>query len=255
MESFLMYCYAGFHIGLCWIVFCQPNKQTSKSTQQFTTSSHGTHSHAFTFHGEYQMLARSVTHLWNSLTGLCSCASMDVTVLEHFRHEHAANPFMDSSVGFAHRVLQHFRRELRRSDGSLLCVRTSFTIPPRIPLQGPVQLQNFGDEDLGDVQVWDWRRFIAALPRENYNSFTGGAGILQIGLRPIIGTVDPDGGPVWDFYLVLDRSPAVTVYIHPDANDTEIKRWSTRTDKQRAAELAALSIVNPECGPDSVAIL
>ena len=53
----------------------------------------------------------------------------------------------------------------------------------------------------------------------------------------------------------LDRNLALIVYIHPDVNDTEIKRWSTRTDKQRAAELAALLIVNPECGPDSVAIL
>ena len=201
------------------------------------------------------MLARSVTHLSKSLAGLWSSVSMGVTVLEHFRREHAATPCWDSSVEFAHRVLEHFRREFRRDDGSFFCVRTSFTIPPRIPLNGPVQLKNLGDEDFGDVHVWDWRRFIAALPRENYNNFTGGAGILQIGLRPILGTVDSDGGPVWDFYLDLDRNPALTVYIHPELTDTVIKRWSTRSDNQRAAELAALLIVNPDCGRDSVAIL
>ena len=66
----------------------------------------------------YQMLARSVTHLSKSLAGLWSSVSMDVTVLEHFRREHAATPCWDSSVEFAHRVLEHFRREFRRDDGS-----------------------------------------------------------------------------------------------------------------------------------------
>ena len=98
-------------------------------------------------------------------------------------------------------------------------------------------------------------KIIALSPGLDYNSFTGGAGVLQIGLRPILGTVDSDGGPVWDFYLDLDRNPALTVYIHPELTDTVIKRWSTRSDNQRAAELAALLIVNPDCGRDSVAIL
>ena len=107
-----------------------------------------------------------------------------------------------------------------------------------------------------EVQDWDWRRWFAALPMKNYDSFTGGTGILDFGLRPIDGTVDPNGsGPIWDFYLVLDKQPPVTVHIHPGAEDKLITCWSTRTDRERASDQTALTAVNPNCSESAFWIM
>ena len=92
---------------------------------------------------------------------------------------------------------------------------------------------------------WDWRRFFAALSLEKQISLTGGAGILEFGLRPIVGTeavVPYAHGPTWDFFMVLDRQPPVTVHFQPGSDDKDDIRWSTRTDQERVAATAALAV-------------
>ena len=166
-------------------------------------------------------------------------------------------PFPLSSVAFANKVLQQLRRELSESDGSPLCQGTSFIIkPPGVSCRDPALEASVGHGHLAEVQDWDWRHWFAALPAENYDSFTGRTGILELGLRPIVGTVDPNGsGPIWDFSLVLDRQPPVTVHIHPGAQDTRVTRWSTRTDRERALLQTTLAAVNPDCGPESALVM
>jgi hypothetical protein len=183
---------------------------------------------------------------------------MDLTVLAHLRQEHDAvhaDPL--HSVAFANKVLQQLRQALSESDGSPVCLGISFIKPPGVSDRYPALEESVENGHLAEeVQDWDWRRWFAALPMKNYDSFTGGTGILDFGLRPIDGTVDPNGsGPIWDFYLVLDKQPPVTVHIHPGAEDKLVTRWSTRTDRERASDQTALTAVNPNCGESAFLIM
>ena len=93
---------------------------------------------------------------------------MDLGVLAQLRQEQAVHPYPHplSSVAFANKILQQIRHELSESDGSPVCLGTSF-LPAGVSCRDPPLEESAVHGDLAEVQDWDWRRWFAALPVEN----------------------------------------------------------------------------------------
>ena len=159
-----------------------------------------------------------------------------------------SNTYQDLPCAVANKVLHHFRRSFTDDHGVPICQGISLTKHPivsGIPFRDPALAGHSGSLIQWQEHDWDWRRFLAALSAKKQFSITGGAGILEFGVRPIVGTevVLPYAhGPIWDFFMVLDRQPSVTVHFQPGSDDTDDIRWSTRTDQERVAAIAALAV-------------
>ena len=170
---------------------------------------------------------------------------MDLALLAQLRQEHAQWAQPNSSVAHANHALKHFRSQLSSIDGAPLTQGYNITAHELIPQWHPAQKGQIGEWNPAEQRIWDWRRFLAALSVDNYDTLTGGVGVLQFGLRPVAGTIDPlpnTRGPIWNFYMVLDDDEQTTVHFHPGSKENKIKRWDFRSDQARAAAQAELSV-------------